>query len=855
MNKKFAIVMALFMALAGCTESIEDDIKENVSIPGCNDEASFNYNESATNVDACLTELALEQAIMDFMMAIDEGPKNANDTIGVTASATSSMDDMASTSTLAFSPSGFAQIVTMTGNIDMGPGMVMPIDIKINQNVMPNPDGTDSTIMHIVHMSADNEFVMHNAVSWSTIVADMLDDDCDDDCDGDNMGEDDMDGDNMGGDDMDGDDMGGDHMDGDHNSNSNHGDHMEMVWRCIDFVNYSLAPSDGNITDVFMSNDLDFSMCGMLVGETNHTFGTGEFTMPEKFATRECMTSSIDQSSECETSVIESNSTGLWNHFYVSEESACDEGSFDSSTNMCLEFLGELSMNDSEAFEVFSQGESITVMYQYNSTTQSGILMVEDDPEHDDDMNGHDDDMGGNDMDMGMPDPVDAKDVLEDFDVTNSTYALAQATDNGYSFTANVTEEYMDEDGSSMNVTTTFTFVIDSSFKVNSVSASNVMETITVTILTDTQVEAYFNTDLSALTTQALPFSVMPMGGNHGDDMDGDDMGGDHMDGDHNSNSNHGDHMEMVWRCIDFVNYSLAPSDGNITDVFMSNDLDFSMCGMLVGETNHTFGTGEFTMPEKFATRECMTSSIDQSSECETSVIESNSTGLWNHFYVSEESACDEGSFDSSTNMCLEFLGELSMNDSEAFEVFSQGESITVMYQYNSTTQSGILMVEDDPEHDDDMNGHDDHGVHNSLDWMISDSNLDLPPIAGDLSDYSAVLSVCDEDMPDSSDEMMDLGGSESSLVCSEFVLIVKLSDAGMDSDIMFHDVDNSGTLTDGDMLHINPNATIGDWTHLRLYSTSADAYSDENPMMTPGFTGALGMLALLGAALLTRRD
>ena len=89
MNKKFAIVMALFMALAGCTESIEDEIKEIVSIPGCNDEASFNYNESATNVDACLTELALEQAIMDFMIAVDEGPKNANDTIGVTASATS----------------------------------------------------------------------------------------------------------------------------------------------------------------------------------------------------------------------------------------------------------------------------------------------------------------------------------------------------------------------------------------------------------------------------------------------------------------------------------------------------------------------------------------------------------------------------------------------------------------------------------------------------------------------------------------------------------------------------------------------------------------------------------------------
>ena len=33
------------------------------------------------------------------------------------------------------------------------------------------------------------------------------------------------------------------------------------------------------------------------------------------------------------------------------------------------------------------------------------------------------------------------------------------------------------------------------------------------------------------------------------------------------------------------------------------------------------------------------------------------------------------------------------------------------------------------------------------------------------------------------------------------------------------------------------------------------DSYSDENPMMTPGFTGIVGMIALLGAVLLTRRD
>jgi hypothetical protein len=38
------------------------------------------------------------------------------------------------------------------------------------------------------------------------------------------------------------------------------------------------------------------------------------------------------------------------------------------------------------------------------------------------------------------------------------------------------------------------------------------------------------------------------------------------------------------------------------------------------------------------------------------------------------------------------------------------------------------------------------------------------------------------------------------------------------------------------------------------LHSEEADAYSDENPMAMPGFTGILATIGLLGAALI-RRD
>ena len=67
-------------------------------------------------------------------------------------------------------------------------------------------------------------------------------------------------------------------------------------------------------------------------------------------------------------------------------------------------------------------------------------------------------------------------------------------------------------------------------------------------------------------------------------------------------------------------------------------------------------------------------------------------------------------------------------------------------------------------------------------------------------------------------------------------------------------DSDSSGTLTNGDTIMIEGN-TSENWTHVRLHSTSADAYSDENPMLTPGFTTILGALSLMGAAMIGRRD
>ena len=138
-----------------------------------------------------------------------------------------------------------------------------------------------------------------------------------------------------------------------------------------------------------------------------------------------------------------------------------------------------------------------------------------------------------------------------------------------------------------------------------------------------------------------------------------------------------------------------------------------------------------------------------------------------------------------------------------------------------------------------------------AYDWMIDTADMmSETEVIGAFADYHIVLANC---VSESSDDMM---GGET-LSCGDDVLKVTLAEAtAPGSDIMFHDADSTGTITDGDMIHINPDIDAGgEWNTVRLYSVDADKYSDENPMMTPGFTAFAGIVALLGAALLTRRD
>ena len=146
--------------------------------------------------------------------------------------------------------------------------------------------------------------------------------------------------------------------------------------------------------------------------------------------------------------------------------------------------------------------------------------------------------------------------------------------------------------------------------------------------------------------------------------------------------------------------------------------------------------------------------------------------------------------------------------------------------------------------------------MYKRQDWSIESAEMmtDVSSIEGAFDDYSIVLALCtmDEDSMDGDDTMM----GRPSMTCGEDVLKISIADAMMEgASVGFHDADNTGTITTGDMIHVSPDYEADQpWNTVRLHSTSADKYSDENPML-PGFGVIAGLVALISAAMIARRD
>ncbi len=171
MQKKLAFLMTALLLLAGCTEPTEDSVADVIEeiIPGCNDETAYNYNESAGNDLACLSEEILIQAVNDFIKLMDEGPA-AGETAGYTDTWSGPMNvegemmDADVLETAIFSPEG----VYFESSVDLGAMMTL----EEKWWAQPTSDGT------MIYVDYNGEkFSMTSATSYEDVMRSIMDDD------------------------------------------------------------------------------------------------------------------------------------------------------------------------------------------------------------------------------------------------------------------------------------------------------------------------------------------------------------------------------------------------------------------------------------------------------------------------------------------------------------------------------------------------------------------------------------------------------------------------------------------------------------------------------------------------------
>jgi hypothetical protein len=221
---------------------------------------------------------------------------------------------------------------------------------------------------------------------------------------------------------------------------------------------------------------------------------------------------------------------------------------------------------------------------------------------------------------------------------------------------------------------------------------------------------------------------------------------------------------------------------------------------------------------------------------------------------------CDDG-----TSITLDLVSDDNMDcpDGEDEPEYEEGQDTNVFYCNDGSDSVPMEWVNDAYNDCDDGS---DEGLgegHGYGDYMVGAAGM----AAGDLIEWNGgsltdatsadgmdlVLSMCDS--------FNTIDGAEGELSaaedCGDDVERWSFADiaAGNVVGIEFFDADGSGTLTNGDMFMITEDLeTTEDWNAVRL--AKGMAYADENPeVVLPGFTAALGIISMLGAALLVRKN
>ena len=200
--------------------------------------------------------------------------------------------------------------------------------------------------------------------------------------------------------------------------------------------------------------------------------------------------------------------------------------------------------------------------------------------------------------------------------------------------------------------------------------------------------------------------------------------------------------------CVPFVNYT---SEG--FSIFNSTNLDSSLCGEPIEEDMvYEFDSNEtWTMPAHLIWQDCE----DDGTDCETGEImyDVSTTELWETTHENNYMDCD-GAYDNNTSMCTEWIGNVTASDGSAFVISHSEQDLLVFYQYEESTQSGlVIFVQSDSQNDDmdyeemfdmlDLNG---DGEVNSSEWYDSSNSSDDSMSEEDYDNLLIMIDVFDDD-------------------------------------------------------------------------------------------------------------
>ncbi|WP_438994869.1 LDL receptor domain-containing protein [Poseidonia sp.] len=985
MQKKIAILMTALLLLAGCTDPTEESVIEAIEeiVPGCNDEAAYNYNQSAENDLACFSETVLIDSINDFVKLTSEGPA-AGETAGYTDMWSGPMDlegdemDVDATNTMMVSPEG-SYVSTIIGIVGL-------METEESWLALPTSDGT------MLYVDYNGEkFSMISATPY----ADMLED---------IMGEEEPDNTAIEGDVFicsNGQEIPLEWVDDGYEDCDDGSDENSDIEAGIDLTEYDFStanfsvqmnPMDSVSAYEFSADmtllDSDVHSVTIIVNalfeirsieidiDANDESGKFILHTADEIAAMLGTDISDYSSKEALPFVVEED----WYGYDIEPMTYNEDGSpMFLTLYVCMEGVDATMIGNSSVMEVWNDTSLDTSLC--DTEVMDGHIFAENETFNlpleffiNDIFNGVASSVAHDGMNMTITYALDSESAEE-------------CTENGGTYDSTMNTSLCTESIGAITQSDSQAFELDLGFE-DGEGMLYQYDDVTGSILLITA-DDMFECDSGELIDSSQWNDGMLDCSDGSDEPDNSDS--EFVDG---------------WYCEAFMDTSVI--DGNdFNDLWNMTNLNTSMCGTIVENLDHpsnkqwngVMNMSNVTIPYNFTILGYDDNVLHTFQHNGTHITRTATN--WSE--IGEECY---GDYNQTTDVCTDILPIVN-GDEEAVEYTENGENKIAYYQYDLTTDSGLFMhmksmfecasgeligseyYEDGQLHCEDGSDEtfeedefwfysvydedtweqigfefaivNNHASFNSIelgivaeeDYYMSEDNYNVQILhsmaletfstnengmlstvysmetleenaevenyalgddchilfafaydsdnvlietlqtyvcfndddgygeglqafqivsgdapfmfEGNVEEYSIVLSYCDTDYDgDTGEETTTcMDTNEASLTLQETTATVSdlesqdyLDDAAEDGQyVFFMDADDSGTLSDGDMVYINNNdIVVEEWNTVRLYSSSADAYSDENPSL-PGFTGMLATLSLLGAAFIRRQE